>query len=159
MLDRRRETIVRAMRPRRGAAGPDGGVTRAVPITFIAVAEDLPGDVFRARFDAGWPSYEAWFLSQGDAARPSYVACRGAIRRHMPELASTYERLGELAGGGDVAPRLLSLWGPPPYLSACSHAVFSRARTVLVRKYDYHLNPVQGGIVRTGYGDRDVIGG
>jgi hypothetical protein len=109
MLDKLRDAIVRATRPRRGAAGPDGGVTRAVPITFIAVAEDLPGDVFRARFEAGWPSYEAWFQSQGDAARPSYIACRGAIRRHMPELASTYERLVELGGGGGGGVRGTSL--------------------------------------------------
>jgi predicted choloylglycine hydrolase len=158
MLDKLRDTIVRTMRPRRGAAGPGGGVTRAVPITFIAVAEDLPGDVFRARFDAGWPSYAAWFMSQGDAARPSYVACRGAIRRHMPELASTYERLVELAGGGDVVARMLSLWCPPPYLSACSQAVFSRPRTVLVRNYDYDVNRFEAVIVRTSYGDREVIG-
>jgi predicted choloylglycine hydrolase len=158
MLERLRERFVCAMRPRRGPAGPNGGVTRAVPITFIAVAEDLPGDVFRARFDAGWPTYQAWFLRQGDAARPSYVACRGAIRRHMPELATTYERLIELAGGGDVAARMLSLWCPPPYLSACSQAVFSRPRTVLVRNYDYDLNRFEAVIVRTGYGDRDVIG-
>jgi predicted choloylglycine hydrolase len=158
VLERLRETIGRAMRTRRGASGPAGGVTRAVPITFIAVAEDLPGDVFRARFDAGWPAYQTWFLSQGDAARPSYVACRGAIRRHMPELASTYERLVELAGGSDTVARMLSLWCPPPYLSACSQAVFSRPRTVLVRNYDYDVNRFEGVIVRTRYGDRDVIG-
>ena len=32
------------------------------------------------------------------------------LREHMPELVPTYERLFELAGGGDVAARMLSLW-------------------------------------------------
>jgi predicted choloylglycine hydrolase len=136
----------------------DANGTHPVPITFVAVAEELPSAVFGARFEAGWPSYRAWFLSEGDAARPSYLACRAAIRRHMPELSSSYERLIALAGGGDLAARMLSLWCPPPYISACSQAVFSRPRTVLVRNYDYDVGRFEAVIARTRYGDRDVIG-
>ena len=40
------------------------------------------------------------------------------LRAHMPELVPAYERLVDLAGGGDVAARMLSLYRPPPYLAA-----------------------------------------
>ena len=75
-----------------------------------------PGPAWRARFEAMWPSYEAWYLQQGDAARPNYPACRAALERHMPELVPTYERVVELAGGGDLAARLLSLYRPPGFV-------------------------------------------
>ena len=46
----------------------------------------------------------------------------------MPELIPAYERLVELAGGGDLAARMLSLYRPPPYLAACSQGVWSARR-------------------------------
>ena len=48
------------------------------------------------------------------------------LRAHMPELVPAYERVVELAGGGDLAARMLSLYRPPPYLAACSQGVWSR---------------------------------
>jgi hypothetical protein len=85
----------------------------AEQIAFEAVEELSPGAKWRLRFDAMWPTYRAWYLQEGDAARPDYPTCRRELERHMPELVPTYERLVELAGGGDVAARMLSLWRPP----------------------------------------------
>jgi predicted choloylglycine hydrolase len=46
--------------------------------------------------------------------------------------------LVELAGGGDLAARFLSLYCPAPYLAACSQlAVKSSDGPLLVRNYDY----------------------
>jgi predicted choloylglycine hydrolase len=55
----------------------------------------------------------------------------------MPELESTYDELVELAGGGDLAARFLSLYRPPPFLTACSQGVWRGAEPALVRNYDY----------------------
>ena len=151
-----RERLARILGSERRAA--DDRPAGSIPMTFLAVAEQQPGDPFQARFEAGWPAYRAWFLRHGDAARPSYVECRGALRRHMPELLPVYERLVELAGGGDVAARMLSMWCPPEYLNGCSQAVFARPAPALVRNYDYDLNRFEGVIARTAYGDRAVIG-
>ena len=154
MLDRLRDAIGRRRRP----AAETGPGAASVPLTFVAVSERQPGDLFQRRFELGWPSYHTWFLQAGDSSRPSYVACREAIRTHMPELVTTYERVVELAGGGDAAARMLSCWCPPPYQAGCSQAVFSRPAPVLVRNYDYDLARFEGVITRTMYADRVVVG-
>ncbi len=91
-----------------------------------------------ALFHAAWPSYRAWFLRDGEEARPSYALCQRALRTHVPELVPTWERLVELAGGGDLEARFLSLWEPTPFFAACSVATWTRGgRPGLVRTYDY----------------------
>jgi predicted choloylglycine hydrolase len=107
-------------------------------ICFRAVAEQAPGEVWQACCKRAWPGFEDWFLQQGDAARPSYLECRTAMRKHMPELIPIWQELIELAGGGDRAARALSLWRPTPYIAGCSQAVWSRGDSFLVRNYDYH---------------------
>jgi predicted choloylglycine hydrolase len=153
-----RDTLARALRGRRGRPREPGGPPRAIPFTFVAIAEDQPADAFQARFDESWDAYRAWYLQAGDAARPSYVECRAAIRTHMPELLATYERVVELGGGGDLTARMLSLWCPPSYLSGCTQAVLFRPAPVLVRNYDYDLHRIEGAIVRTAYTGGGVIG-
>ena len=69
-----------------------------------------------------------WFLREGEAARPSYATSVRMLRAHMPELVPAYERVVELAGGGDLAARMLSLYKPPPYLAACSQGVWTARR-------------------------------
>ena len=56
-------------------------------------AGSAPGPVVAAEFERSWPSYRRWFLHQGEAERPSYSECRGAIRTHMPELLDDYDAL------------------------------------------------------------------
>ena len=81
-----------------------------------------------------WPAYKKWFLSEGIGARQTYLAGVRALKAHMPELMPTYEKLCELAGGGDLAARFLSFYRPPLYLSGCSQAIWFGEEPMLVRK-------------------------
>jgi hypothetical protein len=45
----------------------------------------------------------------------------------MPEMVPIWEQLVELAGGGDLAARFLSLYRPPAYLTAAARR-FGRGR-------------------------------
>jgi len=130
-------------------------------LTFTAISEPQPGDRFVARFSALWPALEAWYLRDGDAARPSYAAARGALRTHMPELVPTWEAMTELAGGGDLAARVLALYDPPPLLAGCSQAVIDGT---LIRNYDYHPDRIEatiyaGALTRPTLGMSDCLWG
>jgi predicted choloylglycine hydrolase len=75
----------------------------------------------------------------------------------MPELLPLYERLVDLAGGGDHAARFLAMYCPPPYLSGCSQAVWTNGEPVLVRNYDYHPDRIEGALLRTAWHGRPVL--
>ncbi len=126
-------------------------------LTFDAIREDQPGPKWQELFHKYWPGYQRWFLVEGDAARPSYLKATGQLRKHMPELVPTYERLSELAGGGDLAARFLALYRPPPYLSGCTQAVWPADEHILVRNYDYSPNLLEGTILCTAWNGRRVI--
>jgi predicted choloylglycine hydrolase len=108
-------------------------------------------------FEHFWPEYQKWFLSEGDAARPSYSECLKQMRRHMPELEPTYRNLCELAGGGDAAARFLSMYSPPAYLSGCTQAVWTGSEPVLIRNYDYNLNSFEGVVLNSSWNGQRVI--
>lgn len=116
-----------------------------LPFTFRSL-EDLDlGPVWAGVFETLWPHYREWFLRDGEAERPSYATSVRMLRAHMPELLPTYERLVDLAGGGDLAARMLSLYKPPPYLAACSQGVWTReGGPVLARNYDYAPSRFEG---------------
>jgi predicted choloylglycine hydrolase len=124
---------------------------------FRALAEDEPGEKWRARFEALWPSYKAWFLSEGNQARPTYLECRRALKEHMPELLGVYERLVDLAGGGDMAARYLSLYCPSPYLGGCSQVAWTRGSPALLRNYDYSAPLCEAAVLKTRWLDKRVI--
>jgi predicted choloylglycine hydrolase len=123
-----------------------------------AIEELQPGEAWRERFEAMWPTYRSWYLQEGDGARPSYAACRRALAEHMPELVPTYERLVDLAGGGDLASRLLSLWRPHGFIVGCSQGAWTRGEPLLVRNYDYPAERLEGIVYLTQWGERRVIG-
>lgn len=104
---------------------------------------------------AGLP---ALVLRAGDAARPSFALARAMLRRRMPELVPAWERLVELAGGGDLAARMLSLYHPPPLVSGCSQAVFARPEPVLVRNYDFDPDLLEGVVYASALTGRRVVG-
>lgn len=114
---------------------------------FEAVHESLPGPRWQRLFRAYWSAYRSWFLSEGHRARPTYLRAYKALRTHMPELLPTYERLVGLAGGGDLAARFLTLYGPPAYVSGCSQAVWPGSPPLLVRNYDYSPHLFEGVIL------------
>lgn len=130
-----------------------------VPFTFTAVEELDLRDAWQASFERRWPHYRAWFLRDGEAARPSYATSVRMLRAHMPELMPAYERVVELAGGGDLAARMLSLYKPPPYLAACSQGAWVRdGSPMLVRTYDYAPSRFEGDLWHTRLLERRVIG-
>ena len=133
-------------------------MTDQVRLRFHAIAEPQPGARWQARFGETWPAWRAWYLRDGDAARPSYPAARRMLSEHMPELVPTWERLVELAGGGDLAARMLTLYDPPPVVTGCSQAVFSRPEPVLARNYDFDPMLLEGVIRETAFTGRRVIG-
>jgi len=113
----------------------------SIAVHFRSLVEDAPGTAWQQSFERFWPGYRAWFLRSGAVGRPSYLDCRRALRQHMPELESTWRQLVELAGGGDVESRFLSLWCPPPYIAGCSQGVWVDASgdepPALLRNYDF----------------------
>jgi predicted choloylglycine hydrolase len=124
---------------------------------FEAVAEDQPGPKWQALFQRHWSAYERWFLSEGNKARPLYLSSLRLLKQHMPELVPTYEKLCELAGGGDIAARFLSLYCPPPYLTGCSQAVWTGSPPLLVRNYDYSPHLLEGVTLKSAWNGRQVI--
>ncbi|HXV24363.1 MAG TPA: C45 family peptidase [Alphaproteobacteria bacterium] len=127
-------------------------------LTFTAISEDRPGATWGAMFQRMWPAYRRWYLREGIEERPTYLACRRAIRTHMPELAELYDELCECAGGGDLAARFLSLYRPPAYLSGCSQAVWPGQEPLLVRNYDYSPLAFDAVILRTRWLGRPIMG-
>ncbi len=96
------------------------------------IAERIP-----SAFGYAWPAYRSWFLRDGESARASYAESVRQLRRHMPELMPTYDRLVDAVGGGDLEARFLSHWSPPPLFAACSMAAWTRDANLLVRNYDF----------------------
>lgn len=120
----------------------------AISVVFKTLIEDAPGPQWQALFERLWPAYRSWFLRSGAVGRPSYLESRRALREHMPELVPVWEPLVELAGGGDVEARFLSLWCPPPYIAGCSQAVWIDAHgadePALLRNYDFAPGLLEG---------------
>ena len=130
-----------------------------IPFHFRSIEELEVGEKWRAVFEERWPHYREWFLREGEAARPSFATSVRMLRAHMPELLPAYERLVEIAGGGDLVARMLSLYKPPPYLAACSQGAWTRdGGPVLVRNYDYAPSRMEGVVWSTRMLERRVIG-
>ncbi|MGO9903586.1 MAG: C45 family autoproteolytic acyltransferase/hydolase [Solirubrobacteraceae bacterium] len=127
-------------------------------MTFLARAEREPGPEWRSFFEACAPAYRAWYLSDGDAARPDLGTCRRMLARHMPELVPVHQRLVELAGADALDARMLSLYNPPAFVSGCSQVAWTRDAPILVRNYDYPPSRLEGLLVLTEWGKRQVLG-
>ena len=127
-------------------------------LTFRAVSEREPGPKWAGLFHEYWPGYHRWWAREGLTARPTYLASLMALKQHMPELAPVYEQLCELAGGSDAAARFLSFYGPPPYLSGCSQAIWPGEEPVLVRNYDYSPRAFDAVIFHTRWLGKWVMG-
>jgi predicted choloylglycine hydrolase len=128
-------------------------------LAFEAIEERLPGERWRSSFRSMWPAYRRWYLKDGESARPALATCRRMLRKHMPELVPTYERLVELAGGDQLAARFLTLYRPPGFVVGCSQAAWSSGDDpVLVRNYDYPASRAEGIVYSTAWTGRRVIG-
>ncbi|MGO3894193.1 C45 family autoproteolytic acyltransferase/hydolase [Brevibacterium aurantiacum] len=125
---------------------------------FFAITEDRPSTRWQSLFDAVWPGYRAWYLRDGDLARPSLATAEAKLREHMPELIPTWQRLVELARGDETAARMLTLWNPPRFLPGCSQVALQSPEPALVRNYDYGLELFEQVHASTRFGSRRVIG-
>ncbi|WBL32103.1 C45 family autoproteolytic acyltransferase/hydrolase [Sinirhodobacter sp. HNIBRBA609] len=123
-----------------------------------AIREAEPGPKWAGLFAELWPAYKAWWLREGEDARPTYLECLRALERHMPEIVPIYEQLCARAGGGDLAARFLSFYRPPPYLSGCSQAIWPGKEPVLVRNYDYDPRAFERIVLHSGWQGRRVMG-
>ncbi len=127
-------------------------------LTFRAIAEDEPGPKWAGLFTEYWTAYHDWWVREGLTSRPTYLECRSALRRHMPEIVPLWEQLCELVGSGDSEARFLSFFCPPPYLSACSQAVWPGREPLLVRNYDYAPNAFDAVVLKSKWQGRGIIG-
>lgn len=126
-------------------------------IALDLVREDTPGPKWRGLFDRFWPAYQRWYYGEGSGERPPRVVAEQHLRQEMPELLPIYRRLVDLAGGGSQAARFLTLYGPAPYLSGCSQAVWIGDEPALVRNYDYSPRLWEAVLLATAWGDRRVL--
>ena len=126
-------------------------------ITFEAVSEDKPSIKWQNIFKRSWPAYKRWYLSEGLGARPTYSACLKKLNQHMPEIIPAYEALCELAGGGDLEARFLSLYNPPAYISGCSQLIWPPPNSRLIRNYDYSPKLLDGMILKSKWINHQVI--
>ena len=127
-------------------------------LTFRAISEDEPGPKWARLFSEYRDAYLSWWAREGLSGRPTYLECRRALAKHMPEIVPLYDWLAELAGGGDMEARFLSFYCPPRYLSGCSQAIWSGDEPLLVRNYDYSPDAVDAVLLKTKWLGREVIG-
>lgn len=129
-------------------------------IELVGLSDVELGATWGAFARQRWPHYRRWYLSQGEDARPTYLACRRALQAHMPEFLNTYDRAVELAGGSDLVARCLSGYCPPPFITGCSQAVFqaSGAEPILIRNYDYSVELWEAAIYRSCWAEQTVVG-
>ncbi|MBU0724837.1 MAG: peptidase C45 [Alphaproteobacteria bacterium] len=126
--------------------------------TFIARAEDYPGETWLADTRAIWPSFRDWFLSEGLEARPGVAACRAAIGRFMPEFVPLYDHLCSLLGEEETQKRCLGLYDPAPVFAGCTQGIWLGPEgPALLRNYDFGLDFVSGRIERTRWFGRRCI--
>lgn len=125
---------------------------------FNTIAEPgLPGPKWQKLFNTHWNAYQKWFASKGSSFVPDLKTSQEALKKHMPEMWPTYERLCKLASADKVAARFLTGFQPPAFISACSQAVFSGNGLSLVRNYDYHPDLTEGVQLMTAWNGKKVI--
>jgi predicted choloylglycine hydrolase len=127
-------------------------------LMFYGIREPTPGPRWQQLFDATWTGYRAWYLREGESARPSLDTARGMLQRHLPELMPTWERLVDLAGGDDTAARMLTLYNPPRFLPGCSQVALTDGTPMLARNYDYRPDLCERVVYSSAFTGRRVIG-
>ena len=129
--------------------------------TFRAIDESHPGPKLRDAYARRADAYAAWYLRDGDAARPSAAEGLAALEVHMPELVPVYRELcTQVADDDPLAARIFTFLRPPPSVFACSQGVWreGEAGPLLVRNYDYPAELMDGVILRTSFLGRTVAG-
>ncbi len=126
-------------------------------LQFDVISEAVPGEKFSQLFQKNWPAYRAWYLDEGEEARPSYLECVSAFEKHMPELLPLYHQIIQLLDCDDLQARFLSLYCPPTFYSACSQLIYKKEQSVLIRNYDFPALLCEGTILQSHWLDKSVI--
>lgn len=126
-------------------------------LQFDVISELSPGEKFRDLFTKSWPAYRAWYLDEGEEARPSYLECINALEEYMPELMPLYKKLTTLLDCDDLQARFLSLYCPPTFYSGCSQLIYKKEQTALIRNYDFPAFLCEGTIMQSQWLDKKVI--
>ncbi|MCV2355564.1 C45 family autoproteolytic acyltransferase/hydrolase [Paucibacter sp. B2R-40] len=88
----------------------------------------------------------------------SSIECRGALRKHMPELLTSYDHVCDLVGDDELAHQILSHYRPPPLRLGCTQAVWLGSEgPALVRNYDFPIQTVSGHFESTSWFGREVV--
>lgn len=125
---------------------------------FNAISEPgLPGKKWQKLFNTHWAAYKAWLNSKENASTPTLKTSQAALKKYMPEMWPTYERVCKLAKADDVVARFLTGFQPPAYISACSNAVLTGEEIQLVRNYDYHPDLIEGTQLLSAWNGKKVI--
>ncbi len=69
----------------------------------------------------------------------------------MPEIYPIFEQLSQLAGGGDLASRFLSLYNPPAFMTGCTQVAWTKSVPILVRNYDYNPKLFEGVMLKSNW--------
>jgi predicted choloylglycine hydrolase len=126
-------------------------------VLFAAISEARPGPAWLSRFRSAWPGWSDWLDRAGSRPQPERAA--RALRRYMPELAGTWERMVDLAGGDPRIAQFLTFWMPPRYLTQCSQMVIVDADgPALIRNYDLDPSLNEGCLYHSAWLGRDVMG-
>ena len=153
---RRRAGSDGELEQRAGTASPAIDPPRS--FTLFGIREERPGPRWQALFTATWPAYRAWYLQDGDDARPDLATARAQLTRHMPELVSTWEAMVALTGDDEVAARMLTMWDAPRFAPGCSQAAQVGSDPILVRNYDYSPDLFEWVVYSSEFTGRRVIG-
>ncbi|PRX51962.1 C45 family autoproteolytic acyltransferase/hydolase [Salegentibacter salegens] len=125
---------------------------------FNAISEpEKPGSKWQKLYKTHWPAYKSWLNSKGTANYPDLKTSQAALKKYMPEMWPTYQRLCKLAKGDKVAARFLTGFQPPAYISGCSQAVTTGEEIQLVRNYDFHPDLMEGTQLLTSWNNKKVI--
>lgn len=125
---------------------------------FDAVSEpSLPGPKWHKLFKTHWPAYKKWLDSKDRSSQPDLETSQAALKRYMPEMWLTYQRLCKVSKADETAARFFTGFQPPAYISACSQAVLTGKEARLVRNYDYHPYLMEGTQLLSAWNGKKVI--
>ncbi len=128
-------------------------------LNFSSLAEDKPSDALAQVFKRGWPGWSRWLDKRRTARTTDLRDARLALRRHMPEFETLWDKWVDVCDADDDAALFLSFWSPPRYLVNCSQAVLIDGDgPLLIRNYDLDPQLNESTLFSTAWRGRRVAG-
>ena len=125
---------------------------------FHCLHEEAPDKAWARVVANGWPGWRKWYLTKGQNQPEKSDPVR-AIRRHMPELESTLEKLTAGQDHDVTFLDFLSFWCPPRYLVSCTQfAATDDQGPYLIRNYDLDPALNEAIMLRSNWRGKPVLG-